>query len=128
MLDQFPIALIVGVILGFLSGLGIGGGSLLMLWLILVLQIDPLRARSINMLFFLPSALVSCALRIRQGRLKLRPLLPAMVAGALAAGLFFWIGTRINITILEKLFGMLLLAAGLRELLWHSKKKKHDTN
>ena len=38
MLESFPIALLVGAILGFLSGLGVGGGSLLILWLTLVLD------------------------------------------------------------------------------------------
>ena len=67
MLESLPIILIVGTVLGFLSGLGIGGGSLLILWLTMVLHTDPLVSRSINLLFFIPSALVACALRIRQG-------------------------------------------------------------
>ena len=37
MLNSLPICLVVGTVLGFLTGLGIGGGSLLMLWLTLVL-------------------------------------------------------------------------------------------
>ena len=86
MLESLPVMLIVGTLLGFLSGLGIGGGSLLILWLTMVLHTDPLTARSINLLFFIPSALVACALRIKQGNLKIKPLLPAMIAGKLAGG------------------------------------------
>ena len=37
MLESLPVALIVGTLLGFLTGLGVGGGSLLILWLTLVL-------------------------------------------------------------------------------------------
>ena len=60
------ISLMVGTALGFLSGLGIGGGSLLILWLTVVLQTDPQISRSINLLFFIPSAIVVCIFRMKQ--------------------------------------------------------------
>ena len=67
MLGSLPFSLLVGAVLGFLSALGIGGGSLLILWLTLVLGWEPDRARQVNLLFFLPSALVSTWLRRKQG-------------------------------------------------------------
>lgn len=124
MLDSFPVVLSIGTVLGFLSGLGIGGGSLLILWLTIVLGMDHPTARSINLLFFIPSALVACSLRIRHGGLKIRPLLPAIAAGCAAAALFSWISTVLDMQILKKLFGIVLLAAGLRELLYSGKKKR----
>ena len=123
MLDSLPVILIVGTVLGFLSGLGIGGGSLLILWLTMVLGTDPMTARSINLLFFIPAALVACGLRIRKGDLKIKPLLPAMIAGCAAAAVFSWISAILNVEILKKLFGTVLIAAGLRELLYRSRKK-----
>ena len=124
MLESLPVMLIVGTLLGFLSGLGIGGGSLLILWLTMVLHMDPLTARSINLLFFLPSALVACALRIKQGNLKIKPLLPAMIAGCAAAAVFSWISTVLDVAILRKLFGIVLVAAGLRELFYRERKAR----
>lgn len=124
MLDSLPVILIVGTALGFLSGLGIGGGSLLIIWLTVVLGTDPLVARSINLLFFIPSALVACGLRMRQGDLKIRPLLPAILAGCVAAAVFSWVSTILNVEVLKKLFGIVLLAAGLREILYKSKRTK----
>ena len=121
MLESLPVILIVGTVLGFLSGLGIGGGSLLILWLTMVLHIDPQAARSINLLFFIPSALIACAIRIKQGNLMVKPLLPAMIAGCAAAAVFSWISTILNVEILKKGFGIVLIAAGLRELFYRSK-------
>ena len=123
MLESLPIMLIIGTALGFLSGLGIGGGSLLILWLTIVLETNPLAARSINLLFFIPSALVACWLRIRRGQLSMKPLLPAMIAGCAAAALFSWISTILDVQILKKLFGIVLIAAGLRELFCSGKEK-----
>ena len=76
MLDSLPVILLVGTALGFLSGLGIGGGSLLILWLTLVLNTDHAAARGINLLFFLPSALIACFFRWRQGSIHWTQILP----------------------------------------------------
>ena len=123
MLASLPISIIVGTLLGFLSGLGIGGGSLLIIWLTVVLGTDPLAARSMNLLFFIPSALIVCALRVKQQQLRIKAFLPAILAGCTVAGIFSWISTTVDIQILKKLFGAVLIAAGLRELFYREKEK-----
>lgn len=123
MLSSLPVSIIIGAVLGFLSGLGIGGGSLLIIWLTVVLGTDPHTARSMNLLFFIPSALMVCFLRVKQKQLHIKPLLPAMLAGCTAAGIFSWISTTADMEILKKLFGAVLIAAGLRELFYREKEK-----
>lgn len=123
MLDSIPAALAVGTALGFLSGLGVGGGSLLVLWLTLVLDMDPETARGVNLLFFLPSACIACLLRWKQGVLHFRPLLPAILAGCAAAACFSFLSAELPMEILRKLFGGLLLVTGTRELLFLPRKK-----
>ena len=124
MLNSLPVILIVGTLLGFLAGIGVGGGSLLVLWLTVVLQTEPSAARSINLLFFLPSALIACAFRLRQGKLKVKPLLPAILAGCISAGIFSVISTALDVPVLKKLFGVILLIAGLRELFYRPRKAR----
>ena len=126
MLDRFPVQLAVGTLLGFLSGLGIGGGSLLVLWLTLVLDVPAETARSINLLFFLPAALVSCGFRIRQGSLCVRKVLPAVISGCLAATLLSLPGTIQDTTVLKKAFGVLLLITGIREILYRPKETPQE--
>ena len=124
MLNTLPVILIISTALGFLTGLGIGGGSLLVLWLTNVLQTDPITARSINLLFFLPSALISCALRMKQGSLHLKPLLPAMAAGTVAAALFSWVATVLDAQYLKKGFAVILLISGIRELFYRPRNAR----
>jgi len=123
-LESLPVILIIGTLLGFLSGLGIGGGSLLILWLTIGLQMDPQAARGINLLFFLPSALIACVLRIRQGNLKVKPLLPAILAGCISAAVFSVVSTMLDVQILKKLFGAVLLITGLRELFYRPRNAR----
>ena len=120
MLDSFPVALAVGIVLGFLSGLGIGGGSLLILWLTMVLGLEQPTARGINLLFFLPAAAISCLFRWRQGAVDFKAILPATIAGCIAAAACTYLGTMLDLELLKKLFGGLLIVTGLRELLYRS--------
>ena len=121
LLESLPVALIVGTVLGFLTGLGVGGGSLLILWLTLALEMPQTAARGINLLFFLPSAMIACYLRWKQGAVTLKKVLPAILTGCAAAAVFCLISTRMDLDILKKLFGVLLLATGIRELCYRPK-------
>lgn len=124
MLESFPVILMVGTVLGFLSGLGIGGGSLLILWLTVVLGMEPGGARSINLLFFIPSAIVSVLFRLKQGTLKVRSVLPAVAAGCIAAAVFSWISTILDVALLKIIFGGILIAAGIREVFYRPRKAR----
>lgn len=116
----FPVA----AVLGFLAGLGVGGGSLLMLWLTLVAGMDYTVARIVNLLFFLPSALVSTLYHSKQGTVDIKKILPAIIAGCAAAALFTFIGRKVDTGILKKFFGGLLLITGIRELLYRPRNAK----
>ena len=123
MLESLPIVLTVGTLLGFLSGLGIGGGSLLIVWLTVVLNTDPTTARSMNLLFFIPSAVIASIIRCRQHRIKFSHILPAAIPGCIAAGTLSLIAASLDVELLKKLFGVLLIAAGMRELIYKKKKE-----
>ena len=124
MLESALVELLLGFVLGILAGLGIGGGSLLMLWLTLILQVEHTTARAINLMFFLAAAGGVCILRLKRGSFNLKTVLPAMVGGCIAAGICSWIGTLIEQNLLRKTFGILLLLTGLRELFYRPRKAK----
>lgn len=118
MLESVPVVLFISTALGFLAGIGVGGGSLLILWLTLVLGMAHPQARILNLLFFLPSAVVASVFRWRQGTLKLKKILPAIIVGCISAGVFSYVSTVVDIAMLKKLFGILLLGTGIREILY----------
>ena len=118
------ITLPIAVILGFLAGLGVGGGSLLMLWLTIVAGTDYEQARIINLLFFLPSALIATIYHRRQGSVQIKKLQPAILTGCIAAAVFSLLGNHIHTDLLKKCFGGLLLLTGLRELLYRPRKAR----
>ena len=124
MLDSVPVIIAVSIALGFLAGIGVGGGSLLILWLTLVLGMEHPQARLINLLFFLPSALIASFFRWKQGKLDIRKVLPAIIAGCAAAGICSFFSARLDMEVLKKLFGGLLLITGIRELMYKPQKQE----
>lgn len=126
MLESLPVVLIIGTTLGFLAGIGVGGGSLLILWLTLVLGMDHPQARIINLLFFLPSAIVASFFRWKQGKLEIKKVLPAIIVGCVAAGVCSFLSSSMDIALLQKLFGGLLILTGIRELLYKPRTQKQE--
>ncbi len=124
MLNTLFLPLLIGLVLGFLAGLGIGGGSLLMLWLTLVMQVQYPTARAVNLLFFLAAAGSVCLYRFKKGHFRFRTIFPAIIGGCIAAAFFSWLGNHIDLGILKKFFGLLLLFTGLRELFYRPRKAK----
>ena len=123
MLENYPVSILIGTVLGILSGLGTGGGSLLILWLTLGSGMTQPESRAINLMFFIPSALVACLFRWKQGRLDVKKVLPAIIAGSIASGVFTFLSRDMDTAMPQKLFGGLLLLTGIKELLYKPKKR-----
>ena len=85
MLEAIPVTVAVSTVLAFLAAIGVGGGSLLMLWLTLILGYPHWQARLVNLLFFLPCALIGSFFRWKQGTLDIKRILPAVCVGCIAA-------------------------------------------
>ena len=124
MLNSSVIAIFVGILLGYLAGLGIGGGSLLILYLTLVLKMDAPSSRAINLMFFITAAGSVSLFRWKKGTLDIKTILPAVISGCLTAALFSFLSNVIDRTLAQKLFGGLLLITGLRELFYRPRKAK----
>lgn len=121
---DFCIAFLSAAFCGILAGMGLGGGSLLILWLTAVQGMDPAAARGINLVFFLPAALIATLSRIRKGTLPIQKVMPAVWAGIVFATIFSIISGMLDIALLQKLFGVLLLITGLRELFYRPRKAR----
>jgi len=124
MLTSLPITVFVGALLGFLAALGIGGGTLLVLWLTQILGMDPGISKSINLLFFIAAAGSASIIRLRNKVIPWRSILPAIVTGCITAAVFSLIGNRMDTVITRKIFGGLLLITGLKELFYRDKKAR----
>lgn len=113
---------LVGLLSGIAASMGFGGGMVLLIYLTTIAGVPQLMAQGVNLLFFLPIALISLIINLRSRLVDLRGLLPSLVTGALFAALFSFIARLLGGAMLRKGFGILVVVAGIRELF----KKKKD--
>ena len=109
---------------GLLAGLGVGGGSLLILYLTLALNTPVNEARTINLLFFLASAGAVSIFRLRCKSISIKKLLPAIITGCLGSTATALISRGIDTQILSRIFAWLLILTGLRELFYRPRKAR----
>ena len=122
MLSSTVFSIVLGGVLGFLTGLGTGGGSLLLLWLTLVLNMDPQTARTVNLMFFIPAAITASALRLFRGGIPFRKIILPALAGCVSAAVFAIAGSHMDTQHLKTAFGLLLIFTGIRELLYRPQR------
>ncbi len=120
------VAMVVGLLTGIISGFGIGGGSLLVLYLTAVAGVEQYSAAGINLLYFLacaPAALIS---HIRHKRVQWQAVLWCTVTGVATSALTAWFAAEIPTDLLRRLFGVLLLYIGCKELFSKSKRSAEE--
>lgn len=64
-MENYIILLIIGIFTGFLAGMGMGGGTFLIPLLILFCSFSQISAQSVNLLAFIPMALVAVAIHVK---------------------------------------------------------------
>lgn len=118
------ICVLVGILLGGLSALGVGGGSLLLLWLTLVLGTAQESARLMNLMFFIPCALTATVFRWKEGKLPLFPTLTSIAAACIGALLGNYWRQHLDLFLMRKIFGVFFILCGIRELLYRPRKAR----
>ena len=107
---------LAGAATGILSGFGVGGGTLLLIYMTAFAGLPQEQAQGINLLYFLPAAAASLPAHAKNGFLEKPVLLPAITAGLACAALGAWTATGMDTALLRRLFGVFLLFVGAREL------------
>ena len=107
---------LVGLVCGALSGIGVGGGTLLMVWLTAIGDVAQTEAQGINLLYFLPTALCAIIVHLKNGYVKWRSALASVIFGVPGVFLGSYIAGAADKELLRTLFAVFLLLVGVREL------------
>ena len=113
---EWLLPLAVGAATGVLSGFGVGGGTLLLVYMTAFAGVDQRLAQGINLLYFLPAGLMALPAHIKNGCIEKKALAPAIGAGLLCAALAAWAATALEVELLRKCFGGFLVLVGVTEL------------
>ena len=122
----FMIQAVVGALSGVIASMGLGGGFVLLIWLTLHDGMPQRQAQGVNLLFFLPIALISVVMHLRSGLIDKR-LVFAMIPGGVAGAVLGALASQmVGNDILRKIYAVFLLFFGLRELFRKSTGRSQD--
>ena len=107
---------LVGAATGVLSGFGVGGGTLLLVYLTTLGGMELRQAQGVNLLYFLITAPPALWGHFKNGLVDKGLALRAGAAGLAAAALSAWLAGGLDGTLLRKAFGVFTMVVGLREL------------
>ena len=110
------IAIIVGTLTGIISGFGIGGGSLLVLYLTAFANVSQYTAGGINLLYFIGCAPAALVGHIRNKSIEWQAVLWCALGGIATVIPTALLAANLDTNLLRRLFGFLLLYIGIKEL------------
>jgi uncharacterized membrane protein YfcA len=109
---------------GILASLGVGGGMLLIIYLTVFAGFDQLSAQGINLLYFLPIALLAVILHTKNHLINWKPLIPAILVGIIGAVIGSIIAKFIDKELLRTVFAVFVLIIGVKEILYKKQDEK----
>ena len=99
----------IGLIAGIIGGLGMGGGTVLILLLTVFLNVEQNIAQGSNVVFFIPTAIAAIFIFIKNKKIKFKLAIPICFWGLVGAFIGASISTKLEINILRKCFGIFSL-------------------
>lgn len=108
---------IVSLTVAILSGLGIGGGGLLVIWLVLFGGTEQLSAQGINLIWFLFSSGAAMIVHLMKRRLDFKLIGFLILCGSIGALIGSMLARRTAPELIRTLFGALLICSGTVALL-----------
>ena len=118
---------VIGVLAGAISGMGIGGGTLLIPALTFFMGFSQQEAQAYNLLFFLPTAAVAVITHAKSKNIEKGLLLKLIIPGVLFAVVGSLLAVKIEATILRRLFGGFLFVVGMAEIFKKAEKPSNVT-
>ena len=113
---EWLLPILAGALTGILSGFGIGGGTLLLIYMTSFAGVPQNLAQGVNLLYFLPTAATALPAHIKNGYVDRAAARPAILAGLLGTALSAWAATGLDVQLLRRCFGVYLLYVGVTEL------------
>lgn len=111
------IDILAGILSGALGAMGFGGGSVLILYLTLYKNVPQLTAQGINLIFFIPSAIFALVSHTKNKLVEWKIALKFIAFGVIGLIIGYLIVSRIDEDIIRKIFSIILIVMGTKELL-----------
>jgi uncharacterized membrane protein YfcA len=119
--------IIAGILSGLTASMGLGGGFILIIYLTVFAGMGQTQAAGVNLLFFLPVALISVILHLKNNLVDKTVLPRFCLFGVIGAVLGVVLAVFAPEDLLRNLFACLILLVGIREVFHKSTAKQPES-
>lgn len=120
-----------GIISGMVSGIGMGGGAILILVLSVFMGVDQHIAQATNLVFFIPTSISAIITTIKEKLINWKIGLPVAISGVIGAIMGAKISVKLDVKYLKRYFGIFLILITIYEiysLVIQYKKERKSNN
>lgn len=107
---------IIGALAGVISGMGIGGGAVLIPCLCIFMKVDQRTAQNVNLIYFLPTAAIALITHIKNKNVEKNPAFAIILYGLPFAVAGSFMALKAGQETLRSMFGYFLLVVAMYEL------------
>ena len=118
------IYVLIGVVSGIISGMGIGGGAILIPALTMLYETPQQQAQNVNLIYFIPTAIIALTLHFKNGNIEKPVLTKLIIYGVIGAVAGSLIAINMKPDLLRKFFGGFLAIMGIYEFFKKGSGKK----
>jgi uncharacterized membrane protein YfcA len=119
---SFLIPALAGFVTGVLSAWGIGGGSLLVVYMTVFAGVPQQTAQGVNLTYFLPTSLTALYSHLKNKLVETRLAVPAVITGVLTAVGTALAASALDTGVLKIIFGVFIILVGAGELFRKTEK------
>lgn len=115
---------IAAFLTGIFAAMGVGGGMILIIYLTFFAGFPQLAAQGINLLYFIPIAVLSVIIHTKNKLIEWKKILPSLICGTVTAVFGALAADYLGSEVLGKIFGGFIIIIGIKELFGGFKKEK----
>ncbi len=119
---------LMGFVAGIVGGLGMGGGTVLILLLTLFAKVEQPIAQGANVIFFIPTAVAAIIVFIKNKNIRFKVGLPICIWGVIGTFLGATLSGRLPVPILRKCFGAFLILIAIYQIYSFYKRYRKAKN
>lgn len=127
------IQILIGIVSGIFSGIGMGGGTILIFLLTTIIGMEQHIAQATNLIYFIPTAISAIIVNYKNKNIDIKLAKFISIFGIIGALIGALISVNINVDKLKKLFGIFLVIIAIHEIYtlykqYKEYKKRHNKN
>ncbi len=119
---------LIGMFSGLFSGVGMGGGTILIFLLTRFVGLEQHIAQATNLIYFIPTAISAIIVNYRDKNIDTQLAIFVSICGVLGAIIGAKISVNLDVQLLKKLFGIFLAIIAIHEIYTLFKEYKQRKN